>query len=182
MRPHLDKAFKIRFVKEKAAIASESDDDAEEDGEGDEEKASTDEEGSAQHAQLPITKALTSHPSKSKRQRPGQWFFICADEQERTEVMSKIYMNAKNKSNQRASKGEPGSLSEDKEMLEILNEFIEKQEQAGVEVQQFSQRKPAVDSKLNSVVDDSQEHDSEDDASSLKTSLSMEEQDFVNPY
>lgn len=128
MRPHLDKAFKIRFVKEKAAIASESDDDAEEDGEGEEEKASSDEEGnynSAQQAQLPITKALTSHMSKSKGQRLGQWFFICSDEQERTEVMSKIYMNAKNKSNQRASKGDLVFLSDDKEMLEILAEFIE---------------------------------------------------------
>jgi len=130
LRPHLDKAFKIRFVKEKGAksnpsIASESDDDMEEDGEGEEEKASSDEDGSAQHAQLPITKALTSHMSKSKGQRLGQWFFICADEQERTEVMSKIYMNAKNKSNQRASKGDLVFLSDDKEMLEILNEFIE---------------------------------------------------------
>jgi hypothetical protein len=34
-------------------------------------------------------------------------------------------MNAKNKSNQRASKGDLVFLSDDKEMLEILAEFIE---------------------------------------------------------
>lgn len=50
LRPHLDKAFKILFVKEKGAVASESDDDVEEDGEDEEEKASSDEEGSAQNA------------------------------------------------------------------------------------------------------------------------------------
>ena len=147
LRPHLDKAFKIRFVKEKGAAASESDDDIGEDGEGEEEKVSSDEEGSTQNAQLPITKALTSHLPKSKGQRLGQWFFICANDQERTEVMSKIYMNAKNKANLKSLKGELVLLSDNDEALEILNEFVESQAEKGIEVHLFTQRKPAMDSK-----------------------------------
>jgi hypothetical protein len=97
LRRHHDKAFKIRFVKEKGAAVSESEGDIGEDEDGEEEKVTSDEEGSNQNAGIPITRALTSHLPKNKGQRLGQWFFICANEQERTEVMSKIYMNAKNK-------------------------------------------------------------------------------------
>jgi hypothetical protein len=90
-------------------------------------------------------------------------------------------MNAKNKSNLRASKGDLVFLSDDKEMLEILNEFIESQELEGIEVQLFNQRKPTADSKPSSVLDDSPERETEE-LSSLRTSQGLEDQDFENEY